>query len=292
MAMQIPIVYFSSSNNTKYTGELIGKGLASAGLEAVMIPVEQAAWHREMLEKAPVIGLGSPVYGGLSEPIANWASGFDFTGKRVFLFFTATYVFLDVAGEAARLVERNGGRVIGAFKLRFIGPADGLYLMGGMVERFPLKREDLIAAYAFGQKIGTAIKSNGQFAFRRGDVLLKSLQYIIKSIKPAGLSLLKNLAYEFSPALCIACKKCENACPMEAILITDGPDKRKWDRKKCVVCLRCLKVCPTGALHMKFSRSMEYYRGPWQLKGYVKPDDLAPTTSGLDRSAVATSGSE
>jgi len=45
---------------------------------------------------------------------------------------------------------------------------------------------------------------------------------------------------------CIACKKCEKACPEGAIRIADN---RAWiDYEKCNQCGDCIEACPTGAI--------------------------------------------
>jgi len=275
MSQPLPIVYFSSSNNTKYAGELIVKGLEAGGYDAVLIPVERADEHADTLRAAPFIGLGSPVYGGLSEPMAKWAVGFDFTGKKVFLFFTAAMFFLDAAGQAADIVEKNGGTVVGSFGMRFTASGDGIFLVSRISDIYPLKRKDLVAACAFGRDMARAVRAGGA-GYSRAGPGGKALQFLLKiSIKPLALSALRRLAFGFSAEKCIACKKCESQCPTGAISIEGAPPRRNLDYAKCACCFRCFKLCPTGALRLRIGRKMEYYRGPWQLKGYVTPEELA-----------------
>ena len=45
---------------------------------------------------------------------------------------------------------------------------------------------------------------------------------------------------------CIACKKCEKACPYGAITVTDN--LAVIDYEKCTFCGACTDVCPTGCL--------------------------------------------
>lgn len=62
---------------------------------------------------------------------------------------------------------------------------------------------------------------------------------------------------EVDPALCTACKLCENACPISCIVI--GIEKRDKvrgmteiavDAGKCMYCGLCVEPCPTGAIRM------------------------------------------
>lgn len=45
---------------------------------------------------------------------------------------------------------------------------------------------------------------------------------------------------------CIACKKCEKACPLEAIMVEKN--LANIDFQKCNVCGLCVEACPTGSI--------------------------------------------
>ncbi len=62
---------------------------------------------------------------------------------------------------------------------------------------------------------------------------------------------------EVDPAICTACKLCENACPIGCIYIAiEKRDKVRGmtefavDAGKCMYCGLCLEPCPTGAIRM------------------------------------------
>lgn len=49
---------------------------------------------------------------------------------------------------------------------------------------------------------------------------------------------------------CIKCRICENACPFEAIEVTQG-NAASIDQEKCQKCGLCVSVCPTGVISSK-----------------------------------------
>ena len=60
--MKIPIIYFSSSGNTKYIANLIKNGLSLANLESELIPINSLKNKNLDFKKLEVIGIGAPIY--------------------------------------------------------------------------------------------------------------------------------------------------------------------------------------------------------------------------------------
>lgn len=63
---------------------------------------------------------------------------------------------------------------------------------------------------------------------------------------PEGISPAKSLWYNKN--LCIACGKCTEACPTNALQLTDAISKISIDRNICNLSGECITVCPTHAL--------------------------------------------
>jgi len=57
------------------------------------------------------------------------------------------------------------------------------------------------------------------------------------------------------PAGCIACRKCEKACPVDAIHVIDN--LAVIDYNKCTSCGECVEVCPTKCIIMTEVRSQD-----------------------------------
>ncbi len=54
------------------------------------------------------------------------------------------------------------------------------------------------------------------------------------------------VAMKACKAACIGCKKCQTACPFDAIIIENNV--AYIDYNKCKLCRKCVTVCPTGAI--------------------------------------------
>ena len=48
---------------------------------------------------------------------------------------------------------------------------------------------------------------------------------------------------------CIGCKKCENACPSDAIAVRDEDKKAYINKGLCHQCTDCANICPVSAIH-------------------------------------------
>ncbi len=277
--MIVPIVYFSSSNNTRYVAEIVARGLEGPDLEPDLVRVEDVGEGRYALSGAGIVGVGAPIYGGFAEPIMRWASGFDFSAKKVFLFSTASKLHMGSTAQMIDVVRRRGGTVIGALEMKFPGTLEGIFYSPGEAARHPLQRADLERALRFGRDIAAIVKKGEGYAdytyrHRIGATVMPAA----RAIKKVIATFVKRALFESSCAGCTgkSCGACARVCPVDAIRLKEGC--AEIDKDKCIACFRCFKECPSGTFSVRFAKDKEYYRGPWQLKGYVEPDELAKST--------------
>lgn len=277
--MIVPIVYFSASNNTAYVAQIIGKGLASTDFRPELVKVEDIGAGRYDLSTASVIGLGAPVYGGFAEPVMRWAKSYDFTGKRVFLFSTASKYHFSSTRQMIDVIRKNGGIVIGALEMKFPGTIDGVLFSREQTDKHPLQRSELERALRFGREIaGIVKKGEGYSDYTYPHRLGASFMPLVRAATKAITGIIKRSLFESSCSLCTGgdCKACAGVCPVDAIEVKG--ECAEIDKSKCIACFRCFKECPEGVFSLRFAEGKEYYRGPWQLKGYIDPDELARTT--------------
>ncbi|MBM7555566.1 NADH-ubiquinone oxidoreductase-F iron-sulfur binding region domain-containing protein [Halanaerobacter jeridensis] len=72
------------------------------------------------------------------------------------------------------------------------------------------------------------------------------LAHINDGVCPAGVCF-KDKGYEIDKEICIACSKCEDICPVDAIR-GDTEQKYEIDPELCIVCGQCAEACPVDAI--------------------------------------------
>lgn len=89
--MKIPIIYFSSSGNTKYVAQLIKNGLICVNLEPELIPLNSLKQNNLNFEEIEVLGIGAPIYAmTFTLNMLDWIKKLPIVKKKVkfFLFDT------------------------------------------------------------------------------------------------------------------------------------------------------------------------------------------------------------
>ncbi|MCW3984493.1 MAG: EFR1 family ferrodoxin [Candidatus Bathyarchaeota archaeon] len=277
--MLIPIIFFSSSNNTAYVAKLIALGLGEKGFQTQLIPIQELKTGKHNLTDAKVLGVGAPIYGGFAEPIKNWAKNFDFAGKRVFLFSTAGIWHFGSTAEMISLIEKQNGRVIGAFEMTFRGCMDGIVYSKRLSESHPIKKTDIERAVAFGYTLAHVLENSKEYvdSTTGKHIFGAAFLTLIRVVKLFVLKLFKVCLYITDSDKCVGCMKCTKICPSDAVKIQNKSPSINYHL--CISCCRCFKDCPTKALSLRFFGDRQYYHGPWMLRGYIDPEKIIAENS-------------
>jgi ferredoxin/flavodoxin len=246
--MKASMLTFTQTGNTLKVGMAISQGLQLGGVEVKQVDfLHRNRWKPE---EAELIGIGCPIFENrpvevMSDYLAQ--RGFDFTGKKAFVFITSGGSPAKSLWHLSRTVNQTGATVIGGIQLRGSTTFPTLF---GLFPGRP-NANDLDSAKSFGQAVaanimqGEALPAHYHIDPANGKIFYNRLGPILTTIKKKIIPLPVS-----DPSLCDLCGNCVYECPSESITITH---KTLTFHPTCIVCYRCWHVCPKNAISMKFS---------------------------------------
>jgi ferredoxin len=276
--MKASILIFSQTGNTLKVGASIAKGIASYGAEVEQISFLQR--NRWKPDNADVIGIGCPVFENRpAEVIPDYLadSGFDFTGKKAFVFITSGGAPAKSLWHLSQAVTKTGASVIGGIQARGCSSFPTLF---GLFPKRPNETE-LGKAEAFGRAVsanitnGELLSSQYKIESDEGGIFYDTVGLILKYVKKKTTPLPVS-----NSGKCDLCGNCLYECPTRSITIENKTVKF---HNTCIVCYRCWHVCPQNAITIKFSpgngltERFIYGVKMERLFGDVKPDEDAGT---------------
>lgn len=270
--MKIPIIYFSSSGNTKYIANLIKNGLILANLESELIPYNSLKNKNLDFKKSEVIGIGAPIYAmAFTLNMLEWIKNLPQLRKKVrfFLFDTNAGLSGNSIKHVRKILEQKNFEFIGALEV-VVPTRDSVFELK-LLKRVKWKRKKIEKAFQFGVKLGKIIN------VKKGSLDWSSPTLFGSTIR-AYFRVLEKPFYKYTSKLigynhkeCNNCKACENGCPTNAIKFEIRP---VINHEKCILCFQCLRNCPNNALYFKLLPKAKYFKGPRTISGYIHPDDL------------------
>ncbi|MFX0023095.1 MAG: EFR1 family ferrodoxin [Candidatus Hermodarchaeota archaeon] len=277
--MKIPIVYFSSSGNTKYVAQLIKNGLKYVKFESELIPLKSLKVNKLNLKEIEVLGIGAPIYAmTFTLNMLEWIKKIPIAKKKVrfFLFDTNAGLPGSSIKQVRRILERKNYNFIGA--LEVIVPTRDSVFESKYFKYVKWSRKKIDKIFQFGVRLGKIIQTET-------DILDWSNPTLFGSIIRAYFQKLENIFYKYgsklisyNPNKCKECKVCEMGCPTQALLFNKNP---VINHKKCILCFRCVRNCPENALFFKILPKVKYFKGPKTIKGYIPPDEILKEYSQL-----------
>lgn len=253
--MNIVIVQFSGTGNTKRVTELIRDGFMDAGHHCEIIPMEEITLGRTSFfpEAWDLVGLGFPVH-AMDAPgiVYDFIAALSASPCSYFLFKTAGSPFLR-GGSTWRI--RHALASLG-WKLRH----EQLYVMppnafGSASPSKVLKR--------FNNCLALAEQSVAEICAGYRRVLpespLRDACYAFAALEKHGAGKASK-RWKVNDT-CISCGLCSRNCPTANITMPEG--KPQFD-DKCLLCLRCWWHCPTRAIgHSIFNPF--FLKAPYKL---------------------------
>lgn len=245
------IHYFTGTGNTRYAAEIIRNKLVVMGYTVSLINVEYGDGE---LEYSPELNVFMfPVYGfapalSMVQYLRNLKR---VAGQKAAVLCVCGHTgkeggFHGQAGHQAENLLKGKGYEV--FFIDFVSyPENWTQVMNPCdpqtQKRIFAETDNIVGAMA--EKIGLLEKSiNKCSIFNRSWSWLAHKSFILFGRRFMGKLFIAD-------GNCIACNRCEKACPAKAIRMVDGKPRWNWN---CELCNRCINICPKKSIQTSITR--------------------------------------
>jgi flavodoxin/ferredoxin len=251
--MDINIIYFSQTGNTRKVAKAMAESFKEEGHEARTIGFKKI---RQMdFTDTNLIGVGAPCFESRAPSHVReflWDLP-DLTGKKAFVFATSGGGPGKVLYDLAKPMMKKGAEVIGGFLSR----GTCFHPVPCLVGRFPDRpdAQDLQKAKKFAGDLLRHVDSgvSGPMPESRPDALTHGLGFYQLIGAVMNDSLVRTLLPKPKIHIekCTECGWCAAECPTNSIRLNPKPEISK----NCFRCYRCLTGCPEEALSVTWGIS-------------------------------------
>ncbi len=250
--MDIKIIYFSQTGNTRSVAKKMAGVCSEAGHVVQTIPFKKVTI--DDFSSADLVGLGAPCFGSQAPtPVREFLHDLpSLSGKKSFVFATSGGAPGRVLWDLANPLKKKGAHVLGGFLCRGICH----YPLPCLVGRFPDRpnQTDLGNAAKFAASLLEHIASGGvgsmpdsrPDAFHHGLGLYNILGIFFKD--PVLRLMMPAPKADDS---CNACEWCVKECPTNSMRLNPQPEITDT----CIRCYRCMNGCPNQALSVNWGMS-------------------------------------
>lgn len=243
--MNVTIIYFSQTGNTRKVAEVMAEAFRETGHIARTVSLKKATPHDATT--GDLLAVGTPCFSSQAPtPVKAFLRSLPPLGnKRAFVFATSGGAPGRVLYDLTRLLQSKGADVIGGFLTRGELHHPAPCLTGRMPNR--PNAEDLADARRFAAEVIEHVSAGrpgpvagsrlDAFRPRRGFydlVALLSTDSFLRLVLPEPKP---------DPTRCNQCQWCVYECPMHNITLKPYPVLGS----QCIRCYRCLTGCPQKA---------------------------------------------
>ena len=245
-------IVFSPTGTTRKVLQSVLRGLAPQSWSVVdltRLPAQETARAENEDEGLALIGV--PVYAGRVPTLARERMlGIDGMGRKAVL----VVVYGNRAYDDALLELRDLARECGFLPVAaaaFVGEHSFSTRSHPIAAGRP-DQSDLALAVAFGQSVQKKLRETEGAALDEASLQVPGNFPYREGVQAAPIS------PETDPEKCKLCGACVEACPVDAISLTD--ETVMTDKMLCLRCCACTRVCPTEARAMLHERILELGR--------------------------------
>jgi flavodoxin/NAD-dependent dihydropyrimidine dehydrogenase PreA subunit len=243
--MNVTIIYFSQTGNTRKVADTMAQAFREAGHVARMVSLKKAI--PQDATTPDLLGVGTPCFSSQAPtPIKAFLSSLPLLDKqRAFVFATSGGAPGRVLYDLTRLLQGKGANVVGGFLTRGELHHPAPCMIGRMPNR--PNAEDLARARHFAAAVTehVLVRRPGPVAESRPDTFRPKLGFynFVALLSTDGFLRLALPEPKPDSARCDQCQWCVNECPMRNIILQPYPVLGH----KCIRCYRCLTGCPQKA---------------------------------------------
>ncbi len=250
--MNVTLIYFSQTGNTRKVAEAMGEAFRERGHPARIVPLKEATPQDAVA--CDLLGIGTPCFSSQAPtPVKAFIQSLpDMNNKHAFVLATSGGAPGRVLYDLYRGLKSKGADVVGGFLAR----GEIHYPAPSLRGRFRTHPDaiDQSAARRFAVKIA-------EHCLTAGDGIMAESR--LDTFKPQGwfynlvawLTTDRFIYYSLpEPKLdlsrCGQCQWCADECPMGNITLQPYP----VFGKKCIRCYHCLAGCPENALQVSWAK--------------------------------------
>lgn len=243
--MNVTILYFSQTGNTRQVAEALVDGFREAGHAAHTLPFKKAA--PQSLPTDNLLGIGAPCHSSQApKPVKDFLRALTPRKKqRAFVFATSGGAPGRVLSDLTHALQDKGAEVIGGFLARGESHHPTPCLIGRTPNR--PNAEDLAAARRFAVALTEHLEHSrsGPVAQSHPDTFRPTSWFYNWVARCSTDGLLRQLLPEpkLDPARCTQCEWCVRECPVHNITLAPYPQLEE----ACISCYRCLTGYPQQA---------------------------------------------
>jgi flavodoxin/ferredoxin len=245
--MNITLIYFSQTGNTRRVAQAMAAALREAGHPTRIISLKKATPQDAV--NCDLLGIGTPCFSSQAPtPIKEFLEDLPpLDNHQAFVFATSGAAPGRVLFDLTRLLKQKGAEVIGGFLARgkLSHPAPCLY------GRFPNRPDphDFDRARRFAVAAVEHVTSGRPGPMpeseSRPDTFKPQSRFydLVASLSTDGFLRLVLPEPRFNPSRCDQCRWCVFECPVSNISMQPYPVLED----RCIRCYRCVSGCPQQA---------------------------------------------